>query len=262
MSESTVSVNPPNELTGNELPPVLAQAERSVSRICSASDYYCTRLDEIEQQIEETSGIEGVRVLRFRLADCLQKLRDEIRGQREEMSKALSRLQKRAEPSPAGVNKGAVPEPELDKISGLEARESAEQAMTTAIGKGGVSYAALFVVDRLHLINAQFGYATGNRILRELSQHLRSALRKKDQLFRWTGPAFVAVIERGDAPAKTEAEIQKITESRLEAAVQIGNGCVRLPIVRKSILLPLGGSATLTELVRRLDAFTGSQTRQ
>ncbi len=260
MCELAVPVNPSTNLKTKQFHALLATAARTVSLICSASDECVARLDEIEDQIEETSEIEGVRVLRFRLEECLQTLRDQTRHQREDLAQLLAKLQRQVGAAEAGdVLDGALLAPEIDKVSGLQEREEAEQAIVAAIERGRLAYAALFVVDRLHLINAQFGYATGDRILREFCEHLRSSLLPKDRLFRWTGPAFLAVIERSEEPAELEADIQRIAGSRLEAAVQIGNGCVRLPIVRTALLLPLAG--TLAELTSRIDAFTGQQAR-
>jgi len=253
--------DPLTELKTKHLQALLASVAQTVAHLCSAGDDCATRLDRIEEQIEEASGLEGVRVLRFRLEECLQMLREETRRQREDISRTLVRLQQRIAAAQAGDAEDATLPPEIDKVSGLEMRESAERAMASSRERGGVGHAALFVVDRLHLINAQFGYATGDRILREFCEHLRRSLAPQDQLFRWTGPAFLAVIERGETPAEVEAEIQRIAGGQLEAAVQIGNGCVRLPIVRTSLLLPLDRTGTMADLSNRLDAFTGQQDR-
>ena len=261
MPELTLELDPSTVLKTEQLHALLAAVARTVSHICSASDECAARLDQIEEQMEETSALEGVRVLRFRLEECLQTLRNETRREREEMSQTFARLQRQVTATEAGDGDDAMLAPEIDKVSGLEMRESAEHALAIAVERGGVSYAALFVVDRLHLINAQFGYATGDRILREFCEHLRSSLLPADQLFRWTGPAFLAVIGRSEAPTEVEADIQRIAGGQLEAAVQIGNGCVRLPIVRTSLLLPLAGGSTLADLSSRLDAFTGQQAR-
>jgi len=261
MPELTLALDPSTTLKTKQLHTLLASVARTVSQICSASDECSTRLDQIEEQIEEASGIDGVRVLRFRLEESLQTLRDETRRQREEMSQILDRLQKQIEAVQAGDGDNLLLAPEIDKISGLETRESAERAIARATERGGLSYAALFVVDRLHRINAQFGYATGDRILREFGEHLRSSLLPADQLFRWTGPAFLAVIERSEAPGEVETAVRRVAAEPLETTVQIGNGCVRLPAVRTSHLLPLASGSTLADLSSRLDAFAGQRMR-
>lgn len=261
MPQLTLPVDPPTNIKTRQLHALLSAAARMVSQICSASDECIIRLDEVEDQIEETSGIEGVRVLRFRLEECLQTLRDQTRHQHEQMSQLFLRLQQLIDGMQAEGGEDAILGPEIDKVSGLEEREAAERAMTAAMERGGLFYAALFVVDRLHLINAQFGYSTGDRILREFSEHLKTSLLPQDQLFRWSGPAFLAVFERSEEPAEIEADIQRIAGGQLEAAVQIGNGCVRLPIVRSALLLPLAGADTLANVISRMDVFTAQAAR-
>jgi len=276
MPDLSLPVNPSIKAKTKGLPSPLELVAQTVSNICSISDDCTNRLDRVEEELEEASGIEGVRVLRFRLAECLQVLREQARRQRDEVSQLFIQLQtdfeaaqkaSEAKKAKAAEARGktaeaAVQEPEIDKVSGLKVRALAERAMAAAIERGRPSYAALFVVDRLHLINAQFGYSTGDRILRSYCGHLRMFLLPQDQLFRWTGPAFVAVIERPDELAdETEAEIQKIAASKLDVAVQIGNRSVLLPIVGTSVLMPLAGGGTLADLASRLDAFTGQQAR-
>jgi len=276
MPDLSLPVNPSIKAKTKGLPSPLELVAQTVSNICSISDDCTNRLDRVEEELEEASGIEGVRVLRFRLAECLQVLREQARRQRDEVSQLFIQLQtdfeaaqkaSEAKKAKAAEARGktaeaTVQEPEIDKVSGLKVRALAERAMAAAIERGRPSYAALFVVDRLHLINAQFGYSTGDRILRSYCGHLRMFLLPQDQLFRWTGPAFVAVIERPDELAdETEAEIQKIAASKLDVAVQIGNRSVLLPIVGTSVLMPLAGGGTLADLASRLDAFTGQQAR-
>jgi hypothetical protein len=70
----------------------------------------------------------------------------------------------------------------------------------------------------------------------------------------------MAVIERSEG-AGVKAEVSRITSVKLEAAVQIGNGSVMLPITCTALLLPLAQTAGLAELTQRIDAFIGEQAR-
>lgn len=254
---------PVESLKTQELQHILKLAEGAVSSICSANDDCGERLDQIEAQIEETEALDGVRVLRFRLEECLQSLREHCRHQSEEMSRMLAQLHEQVELA-NGVkyqnNKGL--ESSVDRLSGLEAREAAEQAFAAAVEREDPSYAALFVVDRLHLINAQFGYSTGDRVLRAFCGHLKSFLAPEDHLFRWTGPAFVGLLDRKEEPAEIEADVERIAGFKLEAAVQIGNRSILLPVACASLLVPLTKGSTLTEVTTRLDAFTGERARR
>lgn len=243
-----------------ELQRALSAAIQTSAGFCSAASHCGQRLGEIEQQIEETSAIEGVRVLRFRLLESLQGLREETQHRHVEMTETLAQLREQLEIAQGVKSAVSSVSLALDPLTRLETRAHAERAMAAAIERGRSAYAVLFVVDRLHLINARYGYATGDQILRKVQLHLGSCLSLKDCLFRWTGPAFMAVLERL-VGAGVQEEISRITSVKLEAAVQIGNGSVLLPIACTSLLLPLAQTTGLAELTQRMDAFIGEQAR-
>ena len=260
MPQPILPADCPVPLDARDLPRILAQAAQTVAGLCWASHHCAERLDEIERHVEETTAIEGVRVLRFQLTECLQKLREEAWRQREQMSQALAELEGQMEIVRGTKRLEELP-PALDKITGLEVRDSAEQALAAAMERGGGAYAALFVVDRLHLINAQFGYPTGDQILLTVGGHLRSCLLPQDLLYRWTGPAFLALLERGEDLPAVQAEVERITAAKLEAGMQIGNGSVLLPIACAALVIPLTSMTGLADLTKRLDAYTSEQTR-
>jgi len=146
----------------------------------------------------------------------------------------------------------------VDAITGLPNRESAEQALTAALERRKPAYAVAFAVSRVHLINARFGYSTGNQILLRARDHLAARLGLERRLFRWTGPVFVALIEQEEEP---DAEVQRITSAKLETGVSIGDSSVMLPIHLVSLLCPLAQVTVLAELTQRIDAFVGEQAR-
>jgi len=78
-------------------------------------------------------------------------------------------------------------------------------------------------------------------------------------LFRWTGPAFVGLLDRGDDSDKVQADIERIASFKLEAAVQIGNRSILLPVNCASVLVPLAEASTLADVTARLDAFTSER---
>ena len=200
-------------------------------------------------------------MLRFRLLESLQGLRQETQHRHVEMSETLAQLREQLEIAQGIRTAACGVSLSLDSLTGLESRESAERVMVGAMERGAPAFAALFVIDRLHLINARYGYATGDQILCRVRDHLRACFSGKDLLFRWTGPAFMALIERPGDAAAVDQEVNRAASANLEAAVQIGNGSVLLPIACASLLFPLAQTAGLAELTQRMDAFSGSQTR-
>jgi GGDEF domain-containing protein len=240
---------------------VLSAAVQAATNLCLASEHLAERLGEIEDQIEEAANIGAVRVLRFRLTEYLQQVRDRTLHQRERMAQALTQLHEQLEIAHglrSGQSKNAAAP---DTLTGLRARGCAEHALAAVLDAGVPAFAALFVMDHLHLINARYGYSTGDQMVHVVCNHLASALSPGDRLFRWTGPAFIALMERVESVAEVEAEITRMGLAQLKVTVQIGNGSVSLPISTVPLLMPLAAVKSFPELARRMDAFIGEQSR-
>jgi hypothetical protein len=88
---------------------------------------------------------------------------------------------------------------------------------------------------------------------------LKSFLSPQDQLFRWTGPAFVGLLDREEDPAEIQSDIERIAAYKLDAAVQIGNRSILLPVKCTSVTVPLAEASTLADVTTRLDAFTSER---
>ena len=111
---------------------VLSRAVQAATSLCQTSEHFAQRLGEIDDQIEAACNIGAVRVLRFRLAEYLQQLRDQTRHQREKMAEALAVLREQLEIAQgARSSKGTNTAP--DTLTGLEARGCAERALAAAL---------------------------------------------------------------------------------------------------------------------------------
>ena len=240
---------------------MLSAAVQTANSFCLNSDHCVKRLGELEEEIEDAAAIGGIRVLRFRLTECLQRLREEALHQRKQMTEVLEQLREQLEIAQGAKSAAASLSPSADALSGLEARAGAEHAFADAMARKAPAYAVLFVADHLHLINARYGYSTGDHMLRGLCEHLASRLSPGDRLFRWTGPVFVVLMERVESVAAIREEISRITSVKLEVTVQIGNGSISLPVPCTSLLLPLPEASGLADLTKRMDAFIAEQAR-
>jgi hypothetical protein len=120
----------------------LSAAVQTAAGFCSAASHCAQRLGEIEQQIEEASAIDGVRVLRFRLLESLQGLRKETQHRHVQMSETLAQLREQLEIAQGMRSAPCSVSPALDPLTSLETREYAERAMAAAIERGAPAYAA------------------------------------------------------------------------------------------------------------------------
>jgi len=165
-------------------------------------------------------------------------------------------------PKPGQVGKpdfSRAAHPITDPITGLPMEAQARQRIHAAIPGTGRTFIALFVVERLDLINSRFGFAAGDRVLALVSQHISQQLLADDQLFRWRGPTMLAIFDRKDTLKVVDAEVRRISTSRLEYSITTRERDALLRILCSSCLIPITPESVAEDLFEHIDAFSASR---
>ncbi len=127
----------------------------------------------------------------------------------------------------------------IDTLTGVPNRRSMERALGDAVARfqRGECCFGLVVLDLDHFkdVNDQYGHAAGDAAIADLASILRFEMRRNDQVFRFGGEEFVALLELDSRDA-----LESATE-RLRKAVR---GSLRGPGGRITISL---GAALLRE---------------
>ena len=79
-----------------------------------------------------------------------------------------------------------------------------------------------------------------------------------DDLFRWSGPAFLAITNRPGGLLSLHADVMKVTSHRIEENIVVGNREVLLPIASSALTLQLFREPDMGGLIQKLDGFTKS----
>lgn len=245
-------------LQGLELYHMITMLTRTVETLGSGSEHAVGKLRDIEAQIEKTSGIKDVRGLKLRLAECLEGIRAEAQRQKAETARTVARLQEEIRGSRDRIS-GAGTTPVLDPTTGLPARAAAAAAMSEWLSSPSPPYAALFIVDRIQLLNSRFGYEVGDRVLKIYVEELRDHLSAADQLFRWSGPAVLGLLNRADPIEKVREHLRFALPSKIERNFELAKRSVLLSITATWALFPI--APPIGELIDRLDTFLGAQNR-
>jgi len=116
-----------------------------------------------------------------------------------------------------------------DSLTGLLNRDGFTQAMARRLAEPQPSAPCLLMLDLdgFKAVNDAFGHQTGDRVLREVAQRLRSALAGRDALAgRWGGDEFVVLYTpqgEGDAAqAVAESLIRTIPSATREPRTRLG----------------------------------------
>lgn len=243
---------------GLELQQMVAMLTDTIAKISAGSERSVSNLQNIEKQLERASILEDVRLLKGRLSECLQSLREESARQKEESARGANELRQELERALERRAAIGARHPK-DEVTGLPGRHEAEQCLAAALKGDGHTFAAVFVLDRIQLINQRFGYAVGNRILMFFTRYLARGLSPNDRQFRWSGPAILVVLERHGSLDTVRMELARIISARLEKTVQVGNRSVMLHVTATWTVFSVAETASLEGMARKIDAFVSTQ---
>lgn len=227
----------------------------AVEHMVSANDSSVHNLKQIQSQLAAAAKGDDLRTLKSNLFGCLKQITDEVEAQKQASAAGKTALAAREGVQPQ-IHRGHQ-ELAPDPLTGLPGREEAEASLAEVAQATSLGAVAVFVLPRLLQVNLRFGRATGDRLLELLSTYLGSGLHSSDQLFRWTGPALVAVIHRGKPLESIRLEIGKLVAGLAEPEIRIGERLAIIPFSVDWTLFPI--SRPLDTTIQRIEAFAARQ---
>jgi GGDEF domain-containing protein len=238
----------------------VARLTETLAATAGCPERSITQLRDLEHRISRTLSVEEVRRFGVQLADCLKGIRTDNLRRTQRMEQILSALRRKVQGPPWGEQTDAL-QLNTDGSADLPARLKAEAALDRVIKAGGYGFVAAYVVDRVQLINARFGYTVGDEILAVFQKHLKQGLKQKDQLFRWTGPAFLVLMDRTSLSEGVRGEVNRLASAKLETTVHLDSRSVLLPVTCTSAIFSLFETPSAAVLIQQIDAFTAGGTR-
>ncbi|MGJ5816493.1 diguanylate cyclase domain-containing protein [Paludibaculum fermentans] len=230
---------------------------QTVIAISGGSERAAESLTAIRSDLEQAASLETVQSLKSRLGECLVKVRDEATRQRQEREAAISELRGHLQrvQSPVLQLKNA----HLDAITNLPDQAAAVAAFEEGLKTPGRKYILTLVVGRMQPINARFGQAAGDEMLRLLKKHVQTqVMQDGEHLFRWTGPTLVALLPRQETIDQIRSKLKRVLDVPLQNEVDIGGRTVLLPLSIAWSVIALIPPITNTSLF--ISKFIASQT--
>ena len=227
----------------------------TVKVVSAAGDSNTGVLGDIEKRIEVVSALDDVRVIKARLSDCLIDIRREAERQHTangEIIEQLTHELNQARKLVAGQQGGNA----RDLITGLPLRPEAEAALAQS-GRAGVrAYAAVFVLDRLQILNVRFGREAGDETLVAFACMVENHLAAGDRLFRWGGPALLAILPRADSIESVRSELGRMMATKLEHSIRTPSRNIMVPITASWTLFPMMAASRL--MFQKIDTFAAA----
>ena len=185
------------------------------------------------------------------------QLREESQLQRRQTEQVISTLN--AELSNKVVPAAIIRQSGEDPVSGLPARHHAQEAIEALLQHRNPNlYLVLFVIHHVDLLNVKYGYAVGDKMIRVYLRHLMTEFSQIEEIYRWSGPAFLAIANRPLGFTALRQEVARIASHRLEETHTVQDRSVLIPITSAAMVLPGASFQDLSVVLSKLDGFVKS----
>jgi diguanylate cyclase (GGDEF)-like protein len=231
------------------VPTMLTKAMMTISQSSAGT---VSRLKEIEKLLQTAAATDDLRAVKLRLAECVEKIREEAEAVARLSAEAVADLENSSDEGDPSRPESA----DVDFTTGLPDRSVAEKELRQCAASNENAFAVIFIAEQVQLINARFGYAAGDQVLKTAKAHIEQSLLPFDRLYRWRGPSFLALLKRLDAVESVREEVSRIATARLETMVEMGNKSVLIPIGVHSAVFAVASPLRL--LTHRIDALVAS----
>ncbi len=210
------------------------------------------RLVTLEHTLVTISKLEDLHLVRLKIEECVQTLRLEHKTQASTQAMVAQSVQ--------GVTaKTGDRYKPSDPVTGLDTRKTAEEEIGRHLqNESRGVHLALFVVHRIKQINSRYGHAVGDEMLTTFLQHIAASLNAKDQIYRWSGPAFLALMERDENPEAVIMEMRRIVSYKIDKELEIRDRSVMVPLSASVCLISLKTTSRLAAVADELDQFATS----
>jgi len=241
---------------GSELRNTAETLTRITGNIGACLERSQERLSGIADRLEETAP-DDVPALRARISECCHSARTEAMLQKKDAGEIDGALREQIAAIQELVE-AAAGFLDADSVTGLPNQKAAETALEVLSHKSGKRYVVIGVVNRIQPINARFGREAGDQVLRTFKESFERQFAPGDRLFRWTGPALIAVLEREEPLESVRAEVRRISDA------STGNRTIDVGGRQVMIAVTAGWSAFMlippvTTAFRQIQAFIASQ---
>lgn len=238
---------------GGEFHSIISMLTDTVVKMGGENTRFAQRFQEIGDGMERAGGMDDLHALKIDLRECLRTFRESTLQRQAEMEGAIQALQKEVECR----REVADSVPELDPVTGLPKQQAAEAALFELSKAGKRIYAVIMVVNRLQSVNARFGNQVGDQVLRSFKQGIEKQLNQGDRLFRWSGPAILALLERPEPLDRMRALVRRMLDAPIEQEFDVGGRTVLIPISAAWSAFQLIAPASIA--VKQIQTFIAGQ---
>jgi GGDEF domain-containing protein len=234
-------------------------ADKLAGMADGSADSFAT-LRSMANSLHTASQIDDLRAIRSKLEESLSGIRPQAAYHAAELRDIPEEGpgdRNLADGTAAGADPSAIG---VDTVTGLPNQAAAEVLLRNALSGDTLhTFAVIFRVERMAIINQRFGLAAGDSILMLYAQQIAQRLAPQDQLFSWRGASLLALIARPDSTLAVGLEMRRVGAARFEHNASINGKAVSIPVSAAFRVLKLQPHQKVEELAKILDKFAIEQ---
>jgi GGDEF domain-containing protein len=235
-----------------ELKSVMRTMTETITFLSESRTRSVHQLHFFERQMEQAAHLDDIRLLRAKLTSCLDTVREETVRLHTE-TKAGPEAVGAQIARPVVAVESAPRFGSMDQVTGLPSRKVAEQALSDVVSGSHDFVLALFIVNRLPGINARYGREIGDEVMLRVSNHFAQHLASSTLLYRWNGPALVALAETDGKEQEIKTAWAKTASQKHEFSLDSQQRSVFVMVETSVSFFAANAATSLPELFRSLD---------
>lgn len=210
---------------GVEMQTMIAMLAGSSADIGGVAGRASAPPQKIGNGMERAAAVEDASSLEARPQASLDDMQEDAKrpkAEPDQMVEALRRDVSRKQATSRNLG--------LDPVTELPWETAAQTQFLSALRAGEQKHVAVFVLGSAQRINLRFGRAAGDEVIRALKQYLAGRLESGDRMFRWPGPAIVALLASTEPFERVRARLKRFLEKPIERTFDINGRSVLIPL--------------------------------
>jgi diguanylate cyclase (GGDEF)-like protein len=238
----------------NDVKELLIVLARTAESVGERDQRYAGHFQQLTSQLHTIADLEDIGQVRSSLVKSAGELKAYVNQMAQDSHKSVQNLQ--AEVSTYEAKLKAAEEIALrDDLTGLANRRNVEERMAWRIAQKQPFCVLILDLNRFKTVNDTYGHLTGDSLLKQFAQELRSSLSSIDLVGRWSGDEFIVVLDCDLAGA--QARVERVRKWAFgEYTLQLGAGkqAVKIKLDASIGLAEWQPKETIQQVIERADA--------
>ena len=166
---------------------------------------YSKQFTEFTSRLQTLATMDDLTKIRDSLVSSANELQAGVNQMAQDGEQVLARMRGELRQYQAKLEE-AERLASLDSLTGLQNRRRLEEALELRVARRRPFSVLMFDLNGFKKVNDTYGHLAGDDVLKQFATELRAAFRAMDDVARWGGDEFIAVVDCGLPDARQHME--------------------------------------------------------